>query len=112
MSGSPHWTRLELLRRKSPYARTVAIHFVHKIRRKTTGASQAGRPAWTYLELLAPLVGQRLRRNTRQLPAGLYSPASSHQPPGGSIGAIIGSRIEGNRRAWGSLMNSVEDDFE
>jgi hypothetical protein len=42
----------------------------------------------------------------------LYSPASSHQPPGGSIGAIHGRCIEGNRRAWGSLMNSVDDGFE
>jgi hypothetical protein len=31
---------------------------------------------------------------------------------GGSIGAILGPCIEGNRRAWGSLMNSVDDDFE
>ena len=46
------------------------------------------------------------------LDAGLYSPASSRQPSGGSIGAIVGPCIEGNRRAWGSLMNSVDDDFE
>ena len=46
------------------------------------------------------------------LDAGLYSRASSRQPSGGSIGAIVGSCIEGNRRAWGSLMNSVDDDFE
>ena len=46
------------------------------------------------------------------LDAGLYSPASSRQPSGGSIGAIIGPCIEGNRRAWGSLMNSVDDGFE
>ena len=44
--------------------------------------------------------------------AGLYSRASRRQPSGGSIGAIVGSCIEGNRRAWGSLMNSVDDDFE
>ena len=44
--------------------------------------------------------------------AGLYSRASRCQPSGGSIGAIVGSCIEGNRRAWGSLMNSVDDDFE
>jgi hypothetical protein len=36
----------------------------------------------------------------------------SRQPSGRSIGAIIGSCIEGNRRAWGSLMNSVDDGFE
>jgi len=42
----------------------------------------------------------------------LYSPASSRQPSGGSIGAIVGPCIEGNRRAWGSLMNSVDDGFE
>ena len=46
------------------------------------------------------------------LDAGLHSPASSRQPSGGSIGAIIGPCIEGNRRAWGSLMNSVDDGFE
>jgi len=44
--------------------------------------------------------------------AGLYSRASSRQPSGGRIGAIVGSCIEGNRRAWGSLMNGVDDDFE
>jgi hypothetical protein len=42
----------------------------------------------------------------------LYSPASSRYPSGGGIGAIIGPCIEGNRRAWGSLTNSVDDDFE
>ena len=44
--------------------------------------------------------------------AELYSPASRRQPSGGSIGAIIGPCIEGNRCAWGSLMNSVDDGFE
>jgi hypothetical protein len=44
--------------------------------------------------------------------AGLYRRASSRQPPGGSIGAIVGSCIEGNRRAWGSLMNSIDDGFK
>jgi hypothetical protein len=44
--------------------------------------------------------------------AGLYSAASKRQPSGGSIGAIIRPRIEGNRRAWGSLTNSVDDSFE
>src|SRR5260370_19809040 len=43
---------------------------------------------------------------------GLYGPASSRQPPGGGIGAISGRGIEGDRRAWGSLMNSVDDGFE
>ena len=46
------------------------------------------------------------------LDAGLYSPASSRYPSGGGIGAIIGPCIEGNRRAWGSLTNSVDDHFE
>jgi len=46
------------------------------------------------------------------LDAGLYSPAPSRQPSGGSIGAIVGSCIEGNRRAWGGLMNSVDDRLE
>ena len=46
------------------------------------------------------------------LEAGLYSPASSRYPSGGGIGAIIGPCIERNRRAWGSLTNSVDDDFE
>ena len=44
--------------------------------------------------------------------AGLYLRACRRQPSGGSIGAIVGSCIEGNRRARGSLMNSVDDDFE
>jgi hypothetical protein len=42
----------------------------------------------------------------------LDSAASSRYPSGGGIGAIIGPCIEGNRRAWGSLTNSVDDDFE
>jgi hypothetical protein len=46
------------------------------------------------------------------LNAELYNPASSRQPSGGSIGAIVGSRIKGNRRAWGSLTNRIDDDFE
>ena len=46
------------------------------------------------------------------LEAGLFSPVSNRQPSGGGIGAIIGACIEGNRRAWGSLMNSVDDSFE
>ena len=46
------------------------------------------------------------------LDAGLYSSASKRQPSGGSIGAIIRPCIEGNRRAWGSLTNSVDDGFE
>jgi hypothetical protein len=44
--------------------------------------------------------------------AGLRSSASKRQPPGGSIGAVIRPRIEGNRRAWGSLANSVDDSFK
>ena len=44
--------------------------------------------------------------------AGLYSAASSRYPSGGGIRAIIGPCIERNRRAWGSLTNSVDDDFE
>ena len=46
------------------------------------------------------------------LDAALYSPASSRQPSGGSIGAVMGHCIEGNRRAWSTLMNSVDDGFE
>jgi len=46
------------------------------------------------------------------LDGGLYNVASSRYPSGGSIGAIIGLCIERNRRAWGSLTNSVDDDFE
>ena len=46
------------------------------------------------------------------LDARLYSPASSRDPSGGGIGAIIGPCIECNRRAWGSLTNSIDDDFE
>jgi len=44
--------------------------------------------------------------------AGLYRPASSRHPSGRGIGAIIGPRIEGDRRAWGSLVNRVYDGFE
>ena len=40
--------------------------------------------------------------------AGLNRPASSRYPSGGSIGAIVGSCIEDNRRAWGSLTIRVE----
>jgi hypothetical protein len=46
------------------------------------------------------------------LDAGLYSPGSNRYPSGGGIGAIIGPRIEGNRRTWGNLTDSVDDDFE
>jgi hypothetical protein len=42
----------------------------------------------------------------------LYSRAAGRQPSAGSIGAVMGHCIEGNRRAWSSLMNSVDDDFE
>jgi hypothetical protein len=43
--------------------------------------------------------------------AGLYSLASGRQPSRGSIKATLPC-IERNRRAWGSLMNSVDDSFE
>jgi hypothetical protein len=46
------------------------------------------------------------------LDAGLYRRASSRQPSGGSIGAIVGSCIEGNRCAWGGLMNSIDHRFK
>jgi hypothetical protein len=46
------------------------------------------------------------------LDAGLYSPTPNLKPSGGSIGAVLGHCIEGNRRTWSSLMNSVDDDFE
>jgi hypothetical protein len=46
------------------------------------------------------------------LDAGLYRAASKRQPSGGSIGAIVGPCIEGNRRAWGCLTNSVDDSLE
>jgi hypothetical protein len=53
-----------------------------------------------------------VRRRLGFVGGGLYSQASSRYPSAGSIGAIIRSCIEGNRRAWGSLTNSVDDDFE
>ena len=57
--------------------------------------------------------GGSLRPGTPILSAaGLFSAASSRYPSGGGIGAIIGPCIEGNRRAWGSPTNSVDDDFE
>jgi len=46
-----------------------------------------------------------------RMDAGLYRPASSRHPSGRGIGAMIGPRIEGDRRAWGSLTNGVDDDF-
>ena len=46
------------------------------------------------------------------LDAGLHSAASKRQPSGGSVGAIVWSRIEGNRRTGGSPMNRVDDSFE
>jgi hypothetical protein len=48
------------------------------------------------------------RRNQR---SGLLGSVFSRHPSGGSIGAIVGPSIEGNRRARGSLTNSVDDDF-
>ena len=44
--------------------------------------------------------------------SGLYSSASQRQSSGSGIGAIVRPRIEGNRRAWGNLTNSVDDHFE
>jgi hypothetical protein len=46
------------------------------------------------------------------LDAGLFGAGSCCYPSGGGIGAIIGPCVEGNRRAWGSPANSVDDDFE
>jgi hypothetical protein len=43
---------------------------------------------------------------------GPYREASNRQPSGGGIGAILGACIEGNRRAWGGLMDRVDDGFE
>src|SRR5215472_2059624 len=43
---------------------------------------------------------------------GLLRSASRRHPSGGSISAIVGPCIEGNRRARGSLTNSVDDNFE
>jgi hypothetical protein len=44
--------------------------------------------------------------------AGLRSSASSRDPSGGSVSAIVKPRVEGNWRAWGSFANSVDNDFE
>ena len=46
------------------------------------------------------------------LDAGLYRCFSSRDPSGGGIGAVIRPCIEGNRRTWGNLANSVDDDFQ
>ena len=51
-------------------------------------------------------------RPARASRTGLYSSTSRSYPSGGSIGTISGVCIEGNRRAWGSLANSIDDDFE
>ena len=45
------------------------------------------------------------------LSAGLESAASSRHPTGGSIGAVIGPCVEGNRRTWGGFANRIDDDF-
>ena len=44
--------------------------------------------------------------------AGLYGAASKRQPSRGGIGAVIRPRIEGDRRARGSVTNGVDDHFE
>jgi hypothetical protein len=41
-----------------------------------------------------------------------YCWACSRQPTGSGIGAVMGHCIEGNGRAWGGFMNSVDDGFE
>ena len=40
------------------------------------------------------------------------APARNGQPSGGSVGAILGPCIEGNRRAWRGLVNSVNHSLE
>jgi len=41
--------------------------------------------------------------------AGLYRAVCKRQPSGGSIGAIVGPSIKGNRRTRSSAMNRVDD---
>src|SRR5437870_13904476 len=40
------------------------------------------------------------------------APARNGQPSGGSVGAILGPCIEGNRRAWRGLVNSFHHSLE
>ena len=37
---------------------------------------------------------------------------SCRQPPCGGVGAVLGPRVEGNRRGRGGFMNRVDDGFE
>jgi hypothetical protein len=81
-------------------------------------------PAHKYVtRIQASTLGLRLgARNTTDLPvwlgerelkpSRLRSPACGRQTSRGSIGAIVGPRIEGNHRARGGLMNGVDDGFE
>jgi hypothetical protein len=78
-------------------------------RQRMSRAARAGRPDQTGAAGLPRLV-HNWGLDLVLLDAGLYR--LERQPSGGSIGAIVGPGIEGNRRAWGSLTNSIDDDFE
>jgi hypothetical protein len=52
------------------------------------------------------------QRFRRILPPRYLGQLSSRQPSAGSIGAIVGPCVEGDRCAWGGLANGVNDDFE
>jgi len=89
----------------------IRIHKLASVLR--SGEVARGRRDGTHIRGLG--VFRQLDRalpNFRMARHGLYSAASSRYPSGGGIGAIIGPCIERNRRAWGSLTNSVDDDFE
>jgi hypothetical protein len=47
-----------------------------------------------------------------QLDAGYTAGLSLASASAGSIGAVMGHCIEGNRRAWSSPVNNVDDGFE
>ena len=78
-------------------------------RQRMSRAARAGRPDQAGAAGLPRLV-HNWGLDLVLLDAGLYR--LERQPSGGSIGAIVGPGIEGNRRAWGSLTNSIDDDFE
>jgi hypothetical protein len=61
------------------------------------------------------MIGEKSLLRSKCLPEGFWVLRlimSVTQPSACSIGAVLGQCIEGNRRAWGSLVNSVDDGFE
>jgi hypothetical protein len=74
------------------------------------GESQLNYPPGDYSHCACSRLYSPLRSKPLNERYGLIT--SVTQPSGCSIGAVLGQCIEGNRRAWGSLVNSVDDGFE